>query len=280
MKAGFESYSTGLLVDHEFRRSQPGGSRSPCPALNALANHGYISREGTGIKFWELTKVMVDVYNITYPLAILLSLAGFITCGKVSSPPIEPMKSRSASNSRNSWKEKLVKPIQRLLKPLTSLLRVSWTLDLGWLTQRGASKIAHDASLVHPSGVTSTAPDAKLLEDVLSYASTVRGPDGALKNGLDLRDIAHLHAGRVQSALTPLSNLHRQIAFGECGLIWEMLKGRDSVVPTARLQQWLGEERLPDGWWDKDGVRPKIPVGLFRARKTADMVGAMAEIPL
>lgn len=30
------------LYDHTYSPPSPGASRSPCPALNALANHGYM----------------------------------------------------------------------------------------------------------------------------------------------------------------------------------------------------------------------------------------------
>ncbi|PHH91507.1 hypothetical protein CDD83_176 [Cordyceps sp. RAO-2017] len=34
---------------HEFRAARPDDSRGPCPAMNALANHGYINRDGRKI---------------------------------------------------------------------------------------------------------------------------------------------------------------------------------------------------------------------------------------
>jgi hypothetical protein len=46
--------------------------------------------------------------------------------------------------------------------------------------------IAHDGSLVHPDGKSSTAPDPTRLENLLQQASTARNPKGDLKGGLDL----------------------------------------------------------------------------------------------
>jgi hypothetical protein len=35
--------------EYKYEPPGPNDSRSPCPALNALANHGYISRDGKNI---------------------------------------------------------------------------------------------------------------------------------------------------------------------------------------------------------------------------------------
>ncbi|KAJ7109647.1 putative chloroperoxidase [Mycena crocata] len=47
----------------EFVPPRKDDSRSPCPALNALANHGVLPHDGRNIKFTELTHVARTVYN-------------------------------------------------------------------------------------------------------------------------------------------------------------------------------------------------------------------------
>ncbi|KAN0094621.1 Chloroperoxidase [Tylopilus felleus] len=49
----------------EYKPQQEGDSRCSCPALNALANHGIISRSGRGIKFTELTQQIRTTYNFS-----------------------------------------------------------------------------------------------------------------------------------------------------------------------------------------------------------------------
>ena len=134
--------------------------------------------------------------------------------------------------------------------------------------------IAHDGSLVHPDGEQSTAPDPTRLKDLLQQASTARNSKGYLKGGLDFFDIVRIRTEHVLSTAHPmLSEYHDQISLGECSLLWEVLRDRsgtlDGVIPTFKLQQWLGEERLPDGWWCS---RPKEAIGLLQARKTANEV--------
>lgn len=47
----------------EYRPAQEGDSRCSCPALNAMANHGIISRSGRGISFVDLNHQIRTTYN-------------------------------------------------------------------------------------------------------------------------------------------------------------------------------------------------------------------------
>jgi hypothetical protein len=51
--------------------------RSPCPALNTLANHGYLPRHGHDIKPHQFIKAIQEGYNISYPLAAFLTWGSF-----------------------------------------------------------------------------------------------------------------------------------------------------------------------------------------------------------
>jgi hypothetical protein len=139
--------------------------------------------------------------------------------------------------------------------------------------------IAHDGSLVHPDGEPSTAPDPTRLKDLLQQASTARNSKGDLKGGLHFFDIVRIRTEHVLSTAHPmLSGYHNQISLGECSLLWELLRDRsgtlDGAIPTFKLRQWLGEERLPDGW---SGSRPKETIGLLQARKTANEVAKLSK---
>jgi len=49
---------------YRYQASGPNDSRSPCPALNALANHGYLPRDGKNISPNVLQRA-VQVYSLT-----------------------------------------------------------------------------------------------------------------------------------------------------------------------------------------------------------------------
>ncbi|KAJ3552096.1 heme-thiolate peroxidase [Phlebia brevispora] len=94
---------------HAFQSPSRTDCRSPCPALNALANHGYLPHDGHNISFVQAVRAMKDVYNISYPLGIFLALGGMFLCGQ--------------------W------------------WRLPWKFDLHELAKH--NKIEHDGSLCH-----------------------------------------------------------------------------------------------------------------------------------
>ncbi|KAJ7058528.1 Cloroperoxidase [Mycena amicta] len=72
------SLSEGVLArldpfHHKFIAPGPNDERSPCPGLNALANHGYLPRSGQNFTVPEVLEAATEVYNLDWP--ILLSAA-------------------------------------------------------------------------------------------------------------------------------------------------------------------------------------------------------------
>ncbi|CAE6432406.1 unnamed protein product [Rhizoctonia solani] len=69
------------LPGHTFQPPTPEDSRSPCPALNAAANHHYLPHSGKNLGPLQLCRAVRDLYNLSYPLAALLSFGGVLLCG-------------------------------------------------------------------------------------------------------------------------------------------------------------------------------------------------------
>jgi len=67
---------------YDFCPPQHRDARSPCPALNALANHGYLPRDGKNISAWDIVRALKDGYNLSTVLACLLSFAGILLLGQ------------------------------------------------------------------------------------------------------------------------------------------------------------------------------------------------------
>ncbi|EOD52616.1 putative oxidase protein [Neofusicoccum parvum UCRNP2] len=67
---------------HAFVHPHPGDARGPCPGLNALANHGYISHDGV-TNHDELIKALIDVFAMDYGVAEYLTLLGMASSGSV-----------------------------------------------------------------------------------------------------------------------------------------------------------------------------------------------------
>ncbi|KZP18889.1 Cloroperoxidase, partial [Athelia psychrophila] len=59
-----------------------GDVRSPCPALNTLANHGFLPRSGRNIRPHTFIHGLQAGYNISYPLAAFLTWGSFMLLGQ------------------------------------------------------------------------------------------------------------------------------------------------------------------------------------------------------
>ncbi|KAJ3872976.1 hypothetical protein F5051DRAFT_338425 [Lentinula edodes] len=257
--------------DHEYiSPTLPRDSRAPCPGLNTLANHGYIPRSGRQIEFIPLVCAIMQVYNISLPLALLLSIPGFLIYAQ--------------------WQMCWVSESESSLR-IPSLPSISYTLTLSSLSSFGPGlKIAHRASLVHPN-YPSQCPDQGMVEEVLK-SKTESGRAGG--EGLSLEDLARLRVSRervsesdLESERCRLDRVHEQVALGESALTWLLfaqqvpmsessaMSSSSSLsssssppsIPLSYFSQWFGEERIPDGW-----TRPAKMIGLLDARKVAGVV--------
>ncbi|RPD63367.1 hypothetical protein L227DRAFT_387121 [Lentinus tigrinus ALCF2SS1-6] len=322
---------------HSYIAPDASDSRSPCPALNALANHGYLPHDGRNLTTVQLISAIRNVYHISLPLATLLSVSGVARCGH--------------------W---------------SGCRRV---LDLHELAQHNA--IEHDGSLVHDDVLNPDAPyapievDDALLHQLLS-AGTNSNPaaDSASSHSssdadsessqysderedrertrertwregsLTLEQLCRAQIARWGQA-RPLDKLRTFFAKGELALLFEVLGVREDVgavdasagtstvanscptlglghsdelrlddsprhknrlegpavsavgdhsdvgadvgrapaaldrrdaivVPKRYLAQWMGEERLPDGW-----QRPTTVIGFSVVRMRSKEVGRL-----
>ena len=131
----------------------------------------------------------------------------------------------------------------------------SWKLDLHDLAKHNV--IEHDGSLVHDdtaSGETfaPTGVDLSLLRQLLDTSDS---------DYLTLEDLCRAQVVR-QEASHPIGSVPAFVSKGELDLIYEVFgvvrdpkddpeaAANDGklVVPKSYLEQWLGQEKLPDGW--------------------------------
>ncbi|KAH9853621.1 Cloroperoxidase [Lenzites betulinus] len=211
--------------DHSWIPATAEDSRCPCPALNVLANHGYLPRDGRNLTAAQLSQAVQKVYGISWLAATILAYGGVKRCSTTGK------------------------------------------VDLHDLALHNAAE--HDYSLVHADAkpgekYAPTTVDPELLRELLDKSS---------KDYLTLRDLTRTYVAR-HDAKPPLELRFRIISKGEMELIVEVfgvrrgdasasvlpdeVLGSEPVVPKAFIRQWLGEERLPDGW-----KGPAHPTGLF-----------------
>ncbi|KAI0774143.1 Cloroperoxidase [Fomes fomentarius] len=203
--------------NHTYIPATPGDSRSPCPALNALANHGYLPHDGRNLTVSQLVSALRHVYGISLPLALLLSLGGVAKCGH--------------------WDG------------------LHMTADLHDLAKHNA--VEHDGSLVHkdtPPGETyaPTAVDPVLLRHLLETSTTDYLTCRDLCRAQLTRRAASRPLDSTQLFVSKgeLDLIHEVfgVEASEPSASGSSAAGDELVVPKAFLKEWLGQERLPEDW--------------------------------
>lgn len=76
------------MSTHEWQAPGPDDKRSPCPALNALANHGYLPRSGENITPSMLVKALQEGLNASYVAANYLTYSSLQLLGKLCAKTI------------------------------------------------------------------------------------------------------------------------------------------------------------------------------------------------
>lgn len=198
---------------HQYCPPQPGDSRSPCPALNTMANHGYIARDGKNLSVFDIIRGLKACYGLSTPLAAFLSIVGFM------------------------------------------ILRKIGRLDLFRIGKHG--QVEHNASLVHydtPRGQVFAPIEIhqdlvdQLIDDVKTGADDPEATDA--RKLMNATDVAIARVRREKQSPT-LDGVHAEIARGEMAIIlgvWEQ-KGQGKVgIPVEWMRDWIGHERLPEGW--------------------------------
>jgi hypothetical protein len=74
--------AASLAATYEFPPWTPPSSsdvRSPCPALNTIANHGIIPHTGRGLTVGMLQKALGETYNIAIDVSTVFALGGLLT---------------------------------------------------------------------------------------------------------------------------------------------------------------------------------------------------------
>ncbi|KAJ7452007.1 Chloroperoxidase, partial [Mycena latifolia] len=186
-----------------------GDSRSACPALNALANHGVslLSRYGRNIKFTEMTRTVRQSFNFASTFSHFVSSYGADT---------------------------LLKDYGRD------------TFDLAELTMHNG--IEHDASLTRQDAKFEPDQSKPYLPFIHEFLGSATGKDQAGNPLLTPADISRYSGkrraeGRAKNPEFTLDKAHKMFgSFHACTLL-KIFGGR-----IAALEPFLIEERIPQGW--------------------------------
>lgn len=276
-----------------WRRPSQHDSRSPCPALNAAANHGYLPRDGRNLSMWTIIRAIRDCYNVSWVLAFAFTVGSFIILRWAgvgrgwlwpridledlathnilehnsslthwdygeqdgSSPRSRSLSVSSSSSTAISTHTHPSSPSFQLPFPL-SLIPIHLFFHS---SPKPRNPHAHMAPLT---------PSRTLIRALLA--------DSASGTHLTLPDVARARIRRTATT-GPCPPHLSHISDAECALAVAVLGGdvySDSPrVPLAVLREWLEDERLPAGW------APGGEMGLWREHvNTAKVQKLMANM--
>ncbi|KAI8619731.1 lipoxygenase [Chytriomyces sp. MP71] len=225
---------------HEYAPAGPSDLRSPCPALNTLANHGYLPRDGRLITADMLVKAVKQVFNMD-PSQLIST--------------VFPVKSETNGGVRS---------VDQVTELGTECINLC---DLG---RHAPHTLEHDVSL--------TRNDAYFGDNVnvvpgFVEALIAESTDGDVVSEDDL--IRHrLKRYNDSKARNPELSFNLQqtiVATFEATVALNVL-GRDNRIPVDHVRSFFREERIPANW-----VRPLEEVSILWSEiQTAELLGKWA----
>lgn len=307
---------SGKPSPHGWCPAQATDSRSPCPAINSMANHGYISRDGRSISTWQLIRALKRVYALTWPFATFLVVVGLIIIGHYNLfrgvDLIELARhGRVEHNASLVHDDALTEAAdadgeKKIIMAPTNvnqdLVEQMFSDPLLYANCTPSFDNDHD---VTPSSEPSSAGSDTTLDGASSSGSltaSVADEDMFARKQaefetdlciptMDFADLAR-HRVRRQAECGPTGKIHQEIARGEMAIIlnaWGVDRLGKLPLPTPStrpklgapvswLREWLGSERLPEEWFDslESGAERRV-TGLMDTVKMSKSIKLRAE---
>jgi len=217
----------------EYVAPKEGDSRSSCPALNALANHGIFPHDGKNISFKEMSDKVTAAYNVSPTLSL------------VTPAFAADMLGRDYKTDK---------------------------LDLGDLNLHTDKSIEHDASLLRRDVHFEPDLGVIHLPYVKELLDSCSGKDEDGNPLLTLPDLSlMLSKRRAESrAQNPEFSLSKDQAElfspANAGSLFLVFGGR-----SKDLEVFLTEERIPEGWESR--IRETGGLTIRRFNNTAKIIG-------
>ncbi|KAI0699474.1 hypothetical protein BC835DRAFT_1331545 [Cytidiella melzeri] len=223
---------------HSFRPPQDGDSRAPCPAMNSMANHGYLPRDGKEINADIIVKALMECFRLSKPLAWFLT-HGALTLLHQGSGNFQ--LSDLARHNHIEHNASLYHPDAGPREEYAPIHGDPELLDLVFKDSEGGVVMTpEDVARVRVRRELTSNPPLDFI-----HAELARGEISIVLNMFNNPD-PELHASKG----VPLM---RQTALGK---VWGALlrKKRDPQTtpldgaPIDRMRYWFEHERLPEGW--------------------------------
>jgi hypothetical protein len=208
-----------------YQAPAPGACRSPCPALNTLANHGFLPRDGKNIDEAILKKALIDTYGLSW-------LFGS-TFAKVATKKFAVSKTFSLCDTLKSDHNNNAPPSSGI-EHLASLTRLD---RLKWGTEADNTQIKPDANQVNI--VLNSSKDRQMI----TLTDFVRA-----RQQLWAKTFATNPAHKND----PLIKKEKIVAAVEGCLLLGVLSGdsgkKKYQISSAYAKSFMLDERFPAGW--------------------------------
>ncbi|KAL9041544.1 MAG: hypothetical protein Q9180_001207 [Flavoplaca navasiana] len=231
-----------------FHPPEPTDLRSPCPVLNALANHGYLPRDGRSIRAEEMNAAMV-VVGVNYPIRALLSAGTYLENGGNQATGLFAILRNPLAYAFRRFGLRYPDQVDAEGCPC---------VDLDQLGRHNV--IEHDVSWTRRDAAQgdNATVQKNLVEKMMASAS-----DG---KAVDTNDFAKLRRQRLQEQRKDnpevrYGMLQHLSACGEIAFVQALFGGgKQKKVPIEYIEALYLEERLPleEGWTKKRRWLPGI----------------------
>ncbi|CAE6456574.1 unnamed protein product [Rhizoctonia solani] len=223
----------------DFQPPRQGDARSPCPALNALANHGVIPRNGRGMTWKELGEASRAAYNLSPTLSkqVPWLTAKLIYAGRDwnETMTLDDLNAHGAIEHDASY----------------TRADIRWQRDQGIPDREIIEGFFESAGL----NINRLQPTDKLTLEAFSNYLAYRRAHSKAFNGQYIMNRSGKSFGCINSAIA-----------------YDVFDGN-----AADLRTWFLEERIPNGWESKNrshygltikklnGIASEIEKGIARA---------------
>ncbi|ETW83607.1 Chloroperoxidase 1 [Heterobasidion irregulare TC 32-1] len=196
---------------HEFVPRKATDSRSPCPALNTLANHGYLPHNGRDIHASQIVSALREGFHLSLPLSVFLTFGSYLLLGQFRRLSLGDLARHGAIEHdaslarRNARATSEYAPCKLDEDALKALLEDS---------ADGSGLTAHD----------------------IARARVRR--ENSLRVPLD-----HMHAEIARGEMALVLGI-----FGQHAGASAVEASQEDEVPLELLSEWWNTERFPDNW--------------------------------
>ena len=259
MATAAETAVRSSLKRGDYAPPNPSDIRSPCPAINTLANHGYLPRDGRNAHASEVMDGMNE-YGFGATLNYIFSNSIFLE------------KPQPDSKPTTSWLNIIVHPFASAFAAFGMREKDqndsdgSPCLNLDQLNRHNA--VEHDISLTRLDFAQgdNTSPRPNLIEGLL--AASTNGKTISLDDFIALRRRRY-EKQKQDNPKLDFEEMQFQFACAEVALILKVF-GDGKEVPVEYIRAWFKEGRLPreEGW----SKRKWWTLGLFELNSLSSKI--------